>query len=43
MKKEALIQIAECAEPAERAGKKDDPRDIAKRQVTEPAASRIFA
>lgn len=39
MKKDALIQITECAEPAERAGKKNDSRDITEQQIPEPAAA----
>ena len=44
MQKNALIQIAERAEPAECTGEKDNPGEIAEQEIVQPTVfSRIFA
>ena len=42
VEKKALIQIAERAEPAERAGEEDHSRQIAEQKIAQPSASQIF-
>ena len=43
VKKKALIQIAERAQPAKRAGEENYSRHVAEQQVSQPAPSRSFA
>lgn len=43
MQEKALIQIAQCAEPTESAGEKNDASEITEQQIPQPSAPRVLA